>query len=96
MFVLKFLRENTDEVVDLKDIGTYDFIFDYVNILDKSGIEIVGIFENELSETPLTQNKLHIIERKINEMDKIITKQKEEINYFYDETNKYFILATKM
>ena len=66
LFVLKFLRENTDEVVDLKDIGTYDFIFDYVNILDKSGIEIVGIFENELSETPLTQNKLHIIERKIN------------------------------
>ena len=66
LFVLKFLRENTDEVVDLKDIGTYDFIFDYVNILDKSGIEIVGIFENELSETPLTQNKLQIIERKIN------------------------------
>ena len=66
LFVLKFLRENTDEVVDLKDIGTYDFIFDYVNILDKSGIEIVGIFENELSEIPLTQNKLHIIERKIN------------------------------
>lgn len=66
LFVLKFLRENTDEVVDLKDIGTYDFIFDYVNILDKSGIEIVGIFENELSETPLAQNKLQIIERKIN------------------------------
>ena len=66
LFILKFLRENTDEVVDLKDIGTYDFIFDYVNILDKSGIEIVGIFENELSETPLAQNKLQIIERKIN------------------------------
>lgn len=66
LFVLKFLREDTDEVVDLKDIGTYDFRFDYVDILDKDGIEIVGIFENEISDSPLAQNKLQIVERKIN------------------------------